>query len=352
MRHRSVRTALAGLSAVGLAVGLAASPAQAAGGNLIDGLAGPLSISVDHGKIYVAQSFGGMLTRYGVDGSGGKVLVKKSPKVEIGAVQAKGPGLLYAVTGKNADGKYAKLKHRAQDGTITTVADMRGFEKRFNPDGHVTYNFRDISKACSAKVPEEVGGGSYTGIVDSHPYATAMMADGTAVVADAAGNDIITVSPSGFRTELATLPGQPVKVTKALAHKFGMPGCVVGHKFWFEPVPTDVEVHDGMLYVSTLPGGPEDPSLGARGKVYTVDPSTGDVKQIGKGFLSATDLAVSPKGKVYVTELFGGQVSTIKDGVAKKVKAFPQPAAIEWYRGRLFVAGGLEGPGYVDVFRP
>ena len=112
-----------------------------------------------------------------------------------------------------------------------------------------------------------------------------MMADGTAVVADAAGNDIITVSPSGFRTEIATLPGQPVKVTKALAHQFGMPGCVVGHKFWFEPVPTDVEVHDGMLYVSTLPGGPEDPSLGARGKVYTVDPDTGDVTQIGKGFL-------------------------------------------------------------------
>jgi hypothetical protein len=179
-----------------------------------------------------------------------------------------------------------------------------------------------------------------------------MMADGTAVVADAAGNDLITVSPSGFRTEIATLPAQPVKITKGLAHKFGMPGCVVGHKFWFEPVPTDVEVHDGLLYVTVLPGGPEDPSLGARGKVYTVDPSNGDTTLIGKGFLSATNLAVSSKGKVYVTELFGGQVSTIKDGMAKRVKAFPQPAAIEWYRGRLFVSGGLEGPGYVDVFRP
>ena len=352
MRHRFVRTALAGLSAVGLAAGLAASPAQAAAGPLITGLAGPLSISVDHGKIYVAQSFGGMLTRYGVDGSGGKVLVKRSPKVEVAAVQAKGPGLLYAVTGKNADGKFAKLKHRAEDGTVTTRADLRGFERRFNPDGHVTYNFRDISKACSAKVPEQVGGASYTGIVDSHPYATAMMADGTAVVADAAGNDLITVSPSGFRTEIATLPAQPVKITKALAHKFGMPGCVVGHKFWFEPVPTDVEVHAGLLYVTVLPGGPEDPSLGARGKVYTVDPSNGDTTLIGKGFLSATNLAVSSTGKVYVTELFGGQVSTIKDGVANRVKGFPQPAAIEWYRGRLFVSGGLEGPGYVDVFRP
>ena len=255
MRPRSI---LAALAAAGLAAGLAATPAQAAG-PLIQGLAGPLAISVDDGKIYVAQSFGGMLTRYGVDGSGGKVLVKKNPKVEVGAVQAAGPGLLFAVTGKNADGKFAKLKHRASDGTVTTRADLRGFEKRFNPDGHVTYGFRDISASCAKKVPEEIGA-SYKGIVDSHPYATAMMADGTAVVADAAGNDIITVSPSGFRTEIATLPGQPLKVTKALAGQFGMPGCAVGHKFWFEPVPTDVEVHGGLLYVTTLPGGPEDPS--------------------------------------------------------------------------------------------
>jgi hypothetical protein len=331
----------------------AAAPASAAPGPLIQGLAGPLSISVDHGKVYVAQSFGGKLSRFGTDGSGGSTLVQRNPSIEIGAVQASGPGTLFAVTGKTKAGKkFAKLKHLAPDGTVTTRADLRGFEKTFNPDGHVTYNFRDISDTCAAKVPEDVGGGSYTGIVDSHPYATAMMADGTAVVADAAGNDIITVSPSGFRTEIATLPGQPLKVTRALAARFHFPGCVVGHNYWFEPVPTDVEVHGGLLYVTALPGGPEDPSLGARGKVYTVDPATGDVTQIGKGFAGATDLAVSPKGKVYVTELFGGQVSTIKNGVAKKVFGVEQPTAIEWHNGRLFVAGGLEGPGWVRTFTP
>ena len=351
MRPRSI---LAALTAVGLAAGLAAASAQPAQGAdpLIQGLAGPLAISVDDGKIYVAQSFGGMLSRYGTDGSGGKILYQRKPKVEIAAVQAAGPGTLFAVAGKNADGKFAKLKHRASDGTVTTRADLRGFEKRFNPDGHVTYGFRDISASCAEKVPEEVGGASYKGIVDSHPYATAMMADGTAVVADAAGNDLITVSPSGFRTEIATLPGQPLRVTKALAAQFGMPGCAVGHKFWFEPVPTDVEVHGGMLYVTTLPGGPEDPSLGARGRVYTVDPDTGDATLLGKGFAGATDLAVSPNGKVYVTELFGGRVSTIKDGVAQKAFAAEQPAAIEWYKGKLYVTGGLEGPGYVRKVTP
>jgi hypothetical protein len=349
MRSRSI---LAAVAAAGLVAGLAASPAHAADAPLIQGLAGPLAISVDNGKIYVAQSFGGKLSRFGVDGSGGKTLYQRSPKIEIGAVQAEGPGTLFAVTGKNANGKFAKLQRLATDGTVTTVADLRGFEKQFNPDAHVTYNFRDVSDSCAAKVPEQVGGGSYTGIVDSHPYATAMLPDGTAVVADAAGNDIITVSPSGFRTEIATLPGQPLKVTKALAAQFHMPACVVGHNFWFEPVPTDVEVHDGLLYVSVLPGGPEDPSLGARGKVYTVDPTNGDVTQIGSGFAGATDLAVSPQGKVFVTELFGGAVSTIKAGVAKKVIEVEQPTAVEWYNGRLFVAGGLEGPGWIRKFTP
>ena len=359
MRHRFVRTALAGLSAVALAAGLAASPAEAAAGPLITGLAGPLSISVDHGKIYVAQSFGGMLTRYGVDGSGGKVLVKRSPKVEVAAVQAKGPGLLYAVTGKNADGKFAKLKHRAEDGTVTTRADLRGFERRFNPDGHVTYNFRDISKACSAKVPEQVGGASYTGIVDSHPYATAMMADGTAVVADAAGNDLITVSPSGFRTEIATLPAQPVKITKGLAHKFGMPGCVVGHKFWFEPVPTDVEVHDGLLYVTVLPGGPEDPSLGARGSVYTVNPRNGRSHRVAGGFLGATDVAVGPHGKLFVAELFGGKISVISHGRVSTYVELPGALSVDYARGTLYAGtiaptddnGAPTGPGTLVAIR-
>ena len=352
MRTRPILAATAAAVVAATTALGAATPAQAAAAPLVQGLAGPLSMSIDHGKIYVSQNFGGKLSRFGTDGSGGKTLYQRNPKVEVGGVQAGGPGTLFTVTGKNAAGKFAKLKHLAADGTVTTVADLRGFEKKFNPDGHVTYNFRDISDSCAAKVPEQVGGGSYKGIVDSHPFATAMMDDGTAVVADAAGNDIITVSPSGFRTEIATLPGQPKKVTQALAAQFHLPGCTVGHKFYFEPVPPDVEVHDGLLYVTTLPGGPEDPSLGARGKVYTVDPATGDVTQIGSGFAGATDLAVSPEGKVYVTELFGGQVSTIKDGVAKKVFSVPEPAAIEWHNGHVFVAGGLQGPGYIRKFTP
>ena len=104
-----------------------------------------------------------------------------------------------------------------------------------------------------------------------------------------------------------------------------------------EPVPTDVELgNDGWLYVTTLPGGPEDPSLGARGAVYRVNPTTGEVQLYASGFAGATGLAVAPNGTVFVAELFGNQVSVItKRGEVSTFADLPSPAGIEWQSGRL-----------------
>ena len=70
----------------------------------------------------------------------------------------------------------------------------------------------------------------------------------------------------------------PTTITREAARQFGLPTCTIGKTYAFEAVPTDVELGpDGMLYVSVLPGGPEDPSLGARGAIYRVSPATGAV---------------------------------------------------------------------------
>ena len=98
----------------------------------------------------------------------------------------------------------------------------------------------------------------------------------------------------------------------------GLPDCVVGVTYAFESVPTDVEVgRDGSLYVTTLPGGPESPVLGARGAVWKVNPWTGHARKVAGGFLGATNLAIGKHGTIYVAELFAGQISVVKNGSAK-----------------------------------
>ena len=105
---------------------------------------------------------------------------------------------------------------------------------------------------------------------------------------------------------------------------------MIGKTYRFEPVPTDVEVGpDGLLYVSTLPGGPEDPSLGARGAVYKVNPSTGKVWKLAGGLLGATNLAVGPDGTVYAAELFSGRVSVVTKGTVTPFVEIPNALSVE-----------------------
>ena len=91
-----------------------------------------------------------------------------------------------------------------------------------NPDKNVRYGFRGISDSCAAQLPAELGPATYTGIVDSHPYAVAVERDGTSFVADAAGNDIVAVDPRGSIRTVAVLPPSPTKVTAEAAGALGM----------------------------------------------------------------------------------------------------------------------------------
>ena len=113
-------------------------------------------------------------------------------------------------------------------------------------------------------------------------------------------------------------------------------------------MPTDVEVgRDGHLYVTTLPGGPEGPSLGARGSVYRVDPWHGRVRRVATGFLGATNLALGRHGEIFVSELFGDRISTAHRGGARKLLDVPAPAGLEYRDGRLYVGYDVFGSGKV-----
>ena len=131
------------------------------------------------------------------------------------------------------------------------------------------------------------------------------------------------------------LPPQPITITAEQAAALGAPDCLIGVTYGFEPVPTDVEVSGGKLYVSTLPGGPEDPSLGARGSVYTMKTNGSHLRRLARGFLGATNLAVGG-GHVYVSELFAGQVSKVVNGHGVPVAALPGPLGLEYAGGNLY----------------
>ena len=369
MKLSRVTVAAAGACAVALAVPTSApaSPASSTVSDpIVGGLLAPLQIDLGHhGEIYVAQSFSGTLTRVNGDGTTEDLL---SEPTGIDAVSSGRRGVAYTTTDFEEATRSALVKLRKHDGTVKTVADLWPYEQEKNPDASNTYGFLDLTDECAAEVdalppppPDEgppVSGEPYTGNEDSHPYALADDGWGGWYVADAGMNAIVHVTKRGHISTVAVLPPQPVEVTADAATALGMPECTVGSTFAFEPVPTDVEVaRGGKLIVSLLPGGPENPSLGARGSVYEVKAGWGGhhrrygqhgkhgrVKLIAGGFLGATNVALGDRGRIYVAELFGGKVSVIKHGDVSTVAELPNPAGVEYQHGKVYVS--------YDVFPP
>ena len=317
-----------------------------------DNLAAPFNIAFKGYSPYVADGGLNQVVRVRRDGSL-KPIVSDAPGTSGVAFSKDGRYLAYTTTESGppaeggepppitATGLNIKKRHKAP-----VYADTLAYEKANNPDKHVHYGVHNPSQ-CVKDALEKAGlPVSYKGLVDSHAYSVARYKKKW-VVADAGGNDLLSVTNRGKISTLAVLPSQPLKITKEIASTLGLPDCVVGVTYKFEAVPTDVEVgRDGHLYVTTLPGGPEDPSLGARGKVYRVNPHNGHVKLVASGFSGATNLALGKHGKIFVAELFGGQISVVKHGKAHKYLSLPGVVAVETDRsGALWAATlGNEDP--------
>ncbi|MCD9199529.1 ScyD/ScyE family protein [Aeromicrobium wangtongii] len=371
--NRSSKTLLAASCATLLAGGLIGASPAAAGGRhhhhpapqtpaartIAEGLFTPLSLAIDQrGRALVAQNFAGELLRITPDGQRSTIATAPTPGDELGAVSTRGRTTYYATTsGMGSPAPTAKLYAQRAGGAGRQIADLRAFEATRNPDRGTTYGFRDLPQSCSAQFPAD-NPASYTGLVDSHPYATSVARD-KVYVADAAANAILSVRTGKRRMAtpkvVAVLPAIPSIATAEVVADQGLPPCATGHTYWFEPVPTDVEQgRDGWLYVTSLPGGPEDASLGARGAVFKVNPHSGAVRRVAGGFVGAVNLALGPDGTIAVAELFGGddgsgQVTLVKPGSNRRtVLPLPAPGAVEWVSSRwsskLYVTTDAFGP--------
>ncbi|OAE01374.1 ScyD/ScyE family protein [Arthrobacter sp. OY3WO11] len=352
---------VAGLAAAAIAI--PAGPAVAGSEpehrtprTLAEGLVGPLSLTVtyDEETVLVTQNFAGVLSRVNHDGTT-TALYQGAEGWDVGGVETR-HGTRYFVESAGAGGGDPAalkgwLKSLDPEGDIHDLADLASYEREKNPDGAQHYGFGpDVADTCLAEWPA-FPPARYQGGLDSHPYGVAIR-DDTAYIADAGANAILEVDlDSGDVSTLAVLPPRPAVIPAGTRIPVDMagttvevPACVVGHEYAFEPVPTDLEFGpDGRLYVTTLPGGPEDPSLGARGAIFRVNPSTGSTKVWAEDLLSPTGLAIADDGDVYVASMFGNEIIEIDDsaGHRKQFLAVDGPAAVEVRGETLYATVGF-----------
>lgn len=303
---------------------------------LAEGLLAPaLGLAVGpRGDVYASQLFSGTLTKIPRKGTPTDVVPGEAEGMS-GVVVGPWNGVTY-LTG----GWVKRLRYNGETRVLNKVS-LADYESTENPDQVKTYGFQGLTEKCAAQVPAEIGGDPYPGIVDSNPYAVAYLPNRGVVVADAAGNTLIRVTRSGKLRTLAVLPPRPIKITADIQAGVGLPKCTKGATYNFEFVPTDVEVGpDGMLYVTSLPGGPEDASLGARGAVFKVNPWNGKATEVATGFLGAVDLALDKRGRIYVAELFGNAITKIGRNGNTKVAEVEGPGALEYANGKLYATVG------------
>jgi hypothetical protein len=308
---------------------------------LADGLVAPLGLAVaESGPIYVSQLFAGVLSSFVPGGPVNDVAFGTGPESGVAGVEATTNGkVIFTVSGVDGGSFVGLVQERRRNGEIRTLGDVAHHEETVNPDQVNEYGFLDLSDECAAQVPEEIGGYPYSGGINSNAYALDKLRNGDVVVADSGANALLRIDRRGNVSTLAVLPPQGFVIPPEAIEPLGLPECVADHEYFFEPVPTDVELGpDGMLYVTLLPGGPEDASAGARGKVMRVDPQTGAMEEVAGGFLGAVDLAVAPDGTIYVAELFAGRVSRVVRSGHVPVVELHEPGAVEFARGALFVA--------------
>ena len=323
MRKKLSLLATAATAAVLLSTGSAAGAApdrpsgrdagDAAPVLLTGGLVGPLHVSAGRdGSVTVSESFAGRLTR--VDSEGNQDVLYEAPDWSVAGNDRRG-GRTYFLESQGAGPHPAALAGHVRiiddDGRQRTLGDFAALETKENSDGDTRYGFRDLPEGCEAELPANMPA-SYKGEVDSHPYGIAVT-DETIYVADAGANSVVSVETRSGETEtVAVLPPRPYRITPEAAASNGLPDCVVGTTYDFESVPTDVVVGPrGWLYVTSLPGGPEDPALGARGAIFKVDPHGDEVEVVADDIMTPTGLALGEDGELYVASLFGEGVLRI-----------------------------------------
>lgn len=291
-----VRTRLAAVAALALAgSALVAAPAEAGGGHttikpVISGLNSPRGVATFGGKIIYSVGDGSVYEAW----ANGKRIRKlgQLPGGFAPAIDTNKWGVTYAVTGAGgepgappAPGSSTLYKLRPGKSPLK-IADIGKYQQQdpdpYDLEGHPT---------------------------ESNPFGVAALKDGTVLVADAAGNDLLRVWPNGHIKTVARFKPRMVKVPPGLGSEAPPAGTVMPS----EAVSTSVTVgSDGYWYVGELRGFPATPDTsqiwrikpGSYGAVCDpAKPHKGKCQRYADGYTSIVDLAGGPRGTLAVVEL-------------------------------------------------
>lgn len=201
---------------------------------------------------------------------------------------------------------------------------------------------------------------------DSNPFGLAVLRNGSILVADAAGNDVLNVSKDGRRiTTVARLKPRTVEVPEGLpatdpeGNPTGFPPA--GTPIPSEAVATSVAVgKDGSIYIGELRGFPATPGTsqiwrvkpGATGAVCDPEaPYSGSCKRWADGQTSIVDLAVDKKDTVYALSLSKLSWFAFELGVPGAEVGSLTALTRSWHgvKAKELARGKLISPGGVDV---
>jgi hypothetical protein len=208
---------------------------------------------------------------------------------------------------------------------------------------------------------------------DSNPFGLVALRDGTVLVSDAAGNDLLRVWPHSRKIRtVARIKPRLVKVPPGLPDvppEEGGPLPPAGTPILSEAVATSVTVGaDGYWYVGELRGFPATPG---KSQIWRIKPGTrnalcdpvhprrGACKRYATGFTSITDLAAGPKG-IYALELSKkswldfelGVPGSTEGGLFLVRRPGTHPRVRELARGQLTLPGGVDVSNHVYLVGP
>lgn len=312
--RRALAVSGAALVAAGSTTALPAADAAKSSRNLTvvaKGLANPRGLSFDGGTLYAAlagrggkgpcvtdpQSHQqscvgptGAILR--IDGKLHRLVVKRLPSVASkDGSGASGPSdvvvdrgrLVFTMQDTNIDSKGKNPFGREGRLLGHLVLQPTGRGKRVVGPDFARYESRHN--------PDHGAGAPPGGAIDSDPYAVAPYKGGY-LVADAAANDLLQVTPHGkiklvavFPTQKEPPPGAPSSAPAVLDA---------------QSVPTSIAIaRDGSIYVGELGGFPFEQGAS---RIWRIRPGRGKPEVYATGFTAITGLTFDAKGRLLVVE--------------------------------------------------